>query len=621
MINICRISRIISTILILASSHVFAGECAAADTSAIPSAAQVLADNKAATGGDAWDRVTTITSHCEIKQGGLTGTDDNWQDVVSGKYADTFTIGGVAAGDGYDGVKSWSVDASGITRNLDSDTDLQSASTNSYITSLAYWYPARRPGAYALGSAVLDSSGHTYWIVTVMPDGGFPVDLWFDTGSKLLVRSVEKNSRLTLTTTFSDFRQVDGVTLPFRNVISSGETKYDMTITVASVSINAPTSPAIFSPPVPPVPDYTIANGEASVTVPFQFTVNHIYVPVKINGQGPYEALLDTGGQLAVTPEFASANKIDSAGKLPASGIGPNTVSQSVAKVATLQIGDITINNLTAAVLPMPTPPNNPLIGAEIFRRFAVHIDFDKQLLTLTPLSTFVYSGSGLTVPFHFAGNVPVVAGNLDGFPGSFMIDTGSGNTLDLFPSFVSSNGLAAKYSSPFSAISGYGVGGATTASVARAVNFAVGPVSVSNIVIFLSHAQLGSYSDTSIAGNIGNGFLRRFNLTFDYQKQDIIFEPNVHFADPDSYERLGITFDGGQEGCGVTFVIPGSPADQAGIAVGDTIESVNGQNVSQENAAFLEEQLLLPANTVLDLLVKHGHKTKDIKVILRDLI
>jgi hypothetical protein len=586
----------------------------------LPSAAQVFADFKAASGGSVWDTVTTVITDSTVKQGGLSGVDQSWQDISKGRYADKYSIAGVTAGDGYDGTKSWNVDASGVAQYQDSDEDTRSAVTSRYLVAMGYWYPQRATGLFS--SVRQDAIGRkSCVVVTVNPDGGVPIDLWFGLSTHLMVRTVEKTARQTVTTDYGDYRKVDGIVLPYTDRVSTGDSKYDMTISAQSVQVNVPVPQSVFEAPAQTPSDYIFGNGLTSTTIPFKYSIGHIVVPLKINGRGPFDAILDTGGRLAFTPSFARQNQITANGRFPGAGTGPSTVNEGIATVSEITIGDVTIKGLSAIVVDMPTAPNTLLVGYEIFKRFAVQIDFDKLTITLTPLNKFHYSGGAAPVPLRFVGNIPEVAGSVDGVDGDFMIDTGSGNSIDLFPSFIKQNSLLARYHPIFSAISGYGIGGAQTAAIARASAFAVGPVVAHNPLIYLSNAAEGSFSDTSLAGNLGGGFLSKFNLTFDYDHQQIFFEPNSHYSDIDSYERLGTTFSGSERGCVVTDIIAGSPADIAGIKVGDIITEADGQKLDQTNGSLLENLILEPAGTTVTLTVHHGRDTRDLSLILKDLI
>jgi hypothetical protein len=585
----------------------------------LPTAQQVFAKFKDASGGAAWDKVTSVVTTYSMTQGGLDGVDTNTQDVLAGRDVDRFSFDGIPSSAGYDGKRPWSTDNASITQYLDSDDDIRSAVTNSYMISLSFWYENRRKGTFSSPRLVV-TNGKRLTEITVTPDGGLSIDLDFDEND-MLVRSVEKASRYTITQVYGDFRKIDGLVLPYRTIASTGDRKYFVNMLATSVQINAKISDQDFLPSTPSATDYIISGGEESVQIPFTYSVQHIFLNVRVNGRGPFQAILDTGGRFAISPEFAKSNGIGWVGRLPGSGTGPKTVSAGVAKIKELELGDITIQNPPVVVVPMPTPDSTILIGSEIFKRFAVKVDFDHLVLTLTPLSKFSYVGSGFVTPFHFEGDIPAVAGVLDSAKGDFTIDTGSGNSLDLFPNFVKRYSLQAIYKPAIDTSNGYGIGGSQMTEIARAKTFSVGSAVESNILVSMADSEKGMYSDTSIAGNVGMGFLHRFNLTFDYGRKSIIFEPNSYYNDPDVYERLGATFLSTSGGFQVDEVISGSPAALAGLQPGDEIEDLGSKALAGVGDSWFFEQLFRPVGTVLRLKVKRHSQTMQITVTLRDLI
>ena len=53
-----------------------------------------------------------------------------------------------------------------------------------------------------------------------------------------------------------------------------------------------------------------------AVTVPFQLTGGHIFVPILINGKGPFTALFDTGSSLfMLTPSVAKGLHLTTSGR------------------------------------------------------------------------------------------------------------------------------------------------------------------------------------------------------------------------------------------------------------------------------------------------------------------
>ena len=91
-------------------------------------------------------------------------------------------------------------------------------------------------------------------------------------------------------------------------------------------------------------------------------------------------------------------------------------------------------------------PPIAGFLGYELFKRFAVRLDYAHEELTLTPLAWFAPDGHGTAVPLMFTQKTPEVEGAVDGIPGRFMVDTGNNSSVVLMGPFVESHGLATRY-------------------------------------------------------------------------------------------------------------------------------------------------------------------------------
>jgi predicted metalloprotease with PDZ domain len=83
--------------------------------------------------------------------------------------------------------------------------------------------------------------------------------------------------------------------------------------------------------------------------------------------------------------------------------------------------------------------------------------------------------------------------------------------------------------------------------------------------------------------GNIGGEILRRFTVIFDYQAKRMTLEPNASVADPFEADMSGlsITAQTGPSHLIVDFVVPSSPASEAGVSAGDSLVTINGISVT----------------------------------------
>ena len=589
--------------------------------------AQVLAKAKAASGGPVLDALRTIQLEGTLVTGGLSGSAASLQDVLTGRYVERFKLGPASGAEGFDGSTVWSQDASGQSRTEEGGDERLGAIDEAYRTALAYWYPQRWQ-AQIEDAGERTEQGRTFYALRITPKGGRPFEMWIDAATALIDRTIEKAAIETRTTFFSDYRTVEGIKLPFAIRSTNGDTRYDQTSTVESVKLNVAAVDAEFKLPAPPPPDFAIADGKTSTTVPFDLINNHIYIGVKLNGKGPYHVLCDTGGANIVTPELAKELGLASQGALEGRGVGEKSEDVGLTKVESVEIGDATISNQVFAVYPLggfsdvEGVPQFGLVGYEVFKRFVARVDYDKGLLTLWLPAAFTYHGNGTVVPFAFNEHIPQVEGSIDGFPGKFDIDTGARDSVTILAPFAEKNHLKEHFGTAVPAVTGWGVGGAARGLVARAKLLRLGGVEVSSPVVDLSQQKKGAFTDPYVAGNVGAGVLKRFSVTFDYSRQRIIFEPNPNATRADTYDRAGMWINRASHGLEVLDVVAGGPAAGAGIKVGDRILAINGEPADTLALPAVRERFRNePAGTAVTLTVLTNGTPREVKLVLRDLI
>ncbi len=589
--------------------------------------ADILARVKTASGGAAWDAIETVRSKGKVVVGGLTGTAESLDDVRDGRFVDRFQIGPLSGAGGFDGAVAWSQDASGQARAEEGGDARIGAINDAYRRAYGFWYPERWPAEVQFEGERREGD-RRFLVLRITPRGGRPFDLYIDAETMLIDRTVEKTALETRTTFFSDYRTLDGVKVAFASRSSNGDERYDQRFTLESVEFNVPADPAAFKTPAPPPPDFTIAGGRSSVQVPFELLNNHIYLDVKLDGKGPYRLLCDTGGANVITPELAKALGVTSQGAFEGRGVGEKSQDVGVTKLGKVQLGDATITDQVFMVFPLGAltavegVEQVGMVGYEVFKRFVVRVDYEKGLLTLWLPSAFAYQGSGTVVPFVFNEQVPQVEGSIDGVPGKFDIDTGSRNSLTILAPFAEKHGFKERLGATVEAVTGWGVGGPARGLVARAGVLRLGDVEVNAPLVDISRQKKGAFTDPYVAGNVGGGLLKRFNVTFDYGHRRLIFEPNANALRPDAYDRAGMWLNSGAEGFEVMDVVRGGPADAAGLRVGDRIAAIDGTPAGKLRLATLRERLRSEAvGTVLNLSVFTDDARREVRLVLRDLI
>ena len=276
------------------------------------------------------------------------------------------------------------------------------------------------------------------WCDRPQPAGGERVALSFDLQTHLLLQARLQLSEEHEVTRFEDWRDVDGVSLPFLRIVAYPEDSERETWTAQHVSFPARPFPAsVFAAPPPP-DDVVMHDGAVEATVPLQIVRDKPRIPVRLNGAGPFTYVLDTGGHLIATPQTARAAGLRGRGRANELGAGSGILSTSFARVASVSIGRAVMRDQVAKIVPFPSgrlrhaglPAATGWLGLETFERFTVRIDPRAERVTFTPRGRHV-EPKGVRLPIVFDEDAPLIACHIDGRPGECMIDTGNaGETI-----------------------------------------------------------------------------------------------------------------------------------------------------------------------------------------------
>ncbi|HEX4294363.1 MAG TPA: aspartyl protease family protein [Rhizomicrobium sp.] len=597
--------------------------CVAAAPAYASTAADILAANKAASGGKSWDGKATLKAQYDYAGQGMTGKVTSLDDLARGTWVDDATIGPATQVNGFDGAHAWTKDASGAVTNQDGGEQRQLAVNEGYRRT-NMWWRGDFGGASVVDDGEKKDGGAAFEVLTVTPKDGKNFDAWFDEKTHLLSRVVEKQGPQTSTTVYSDYRALDGVEISYKQAISIGDAKYDQTVSMTAASFLPAQDVSAFAAPKVTLSDTTIAGGDET-TFPFHLYNNHIYADVSVNGKGPYQFIFDTGGVNLLTPPLVSELGLKSEGQMQGNGAGDGHMDVGLTKVSSLKLGNATVKDQVFTVMALNSMSKVEgvgmpgMVGFETFRRFVTRVDYGASTITLIKQAAFDPKDAGTAIPFAFNGNNIDAPAAYDGVKGTFTIDTGSRASLTLNGPFVAANKLGAKGKS-VDAVTGWGVGGPTRSVALRGGTLMLDAMRIDAPVVELSTDKGGAFAETATSGNIGSGVLKRFVVTLDYEHTTMYLKPvAAPMTDLDTFDRAGMWFNEGGDGYTVVDVTKGTPADQAGLKAGDEITAVDGKPA---NSIPLHEARRELRNRAPGTVVTFAVKGKgDVKVTLRDLI
>jgi hypothetical protein len=169
-------------------------------------------------------------------------------------------------------------------------------------------------------------------------------------------------------------------------------------------------------------------------------------------------------------------------------------------------------------------------------------------------------------------------------------------------------------------------LGGPIRSQIARGKIFSVGNLEVHDPLVRLPLQTSGGLTASDTAGLIGPDILRQFNITFDYGRQSIMFQKNHHYGKRSTFDRVGVWLGqndaNASAGFSVIDVVSGSPADGAGIKVGDKILAIDGTPAESLDLTEVRERFRSdPVGAKLRLQVQSGSEVRDVVLRLRDLV
>jgi predicted aspartyl protease len=560
----------------------------------------VLQHAREATGGAAWDKVMTLTYEGTEDQSGMKGPIHITEDLRLGRIRRESDFGVARFAEVWDGENHWRQDMTGGVHQLNSKFALQANATDEWLARRDYLKPGA-DGA-SLGPVVQKTdAGKSFDVFTATPAGGQPVELWFDTASGLLVRSVRVMPTTIETAKYGDYRTVDGIRLPHTIATDEGPGQDPDTVTISHYEINAAVSDRTFAAPNTP-DDTTVSGGKTTVPVEVK---GYVIVEARLNGRGPFAFILDTGGHAILTPAAVAALGLTAGGAGSSGGAGSGQLSVQYTKVDRMEIGGATLKDQRFLVIPLQynttergdRPALAGILGLELLERLSARLDYRNQTLTIWPRESYRHSGPGTAVSITFADDIPLVPGKIGEAAGDFALDTGNSSSLLVQHVWAEKNGLADTMKRGVKMVS-FGSGGASPNWASRIADFEVAGDVFHHVIARYAEDKDGAFSSRTEAGNIGNDVLQHFTLDFDYEHNRIWFERVPGFT-PEPFPRSGMSFY--KESATSTVIvntIPGGPADKAGLKEGDTLLTVAGAKTTALSREELIKRFQQPAGT-----------------------
>ena len=253
------------------------------------------------------------------------------------------------------------------------------------------------------------------------------------------------------------------------------------------------------------------------------------------------------------------------------------------------------------------------IIGYSFFRRYIVKVNFDSLEIEVYKPGEIKYPRSGTllrpaftTLPIQ---NLMVKDRRKINF--NFYFDTGAGLCFLMSEDFAKDSTILHKKRKPIKT-QAEGMGGRLEMQLTVVKQLQVGHYKFRNVPTYIFTDNYNVTSYPYVGGLLGNDLLRRFNLIINYPQREIHLSPNSHFTDIFDYAYTGMAMYFIEGKILVEDVVPGSPAEKAGIKVDDIVIAVGN---SFSNNIMQYKTLLQNANTKTRMIVNRNGQLIDIYI------
>jgi hypothetical protein len=346
--------------------------------------------------------------------------------------------------------------------------------------------------------------------------------------------------------------------------------------------------------------EFEFSGKRSRALIPFTKARGLVVLPVKINGKGPFNFILDSGvGNMVITnPKLKDSLNLQYLRKIKLAGLGVGSdIDAFSSPFLNVKIAGVQAKSISAAVLDddifnlsgYAGIQVDGLIGYDFFKSFLVRIDFEDSILKVYKNQVTRLIKKGHKIPISIENSKPYIdvlvdAGAEKKIPLKMLLDSGSGNPLSL-ESYNNGNfPLPDKF---VIANLGVGLSGIIRGFKGRIDRIKIGKFHLDQVVASYPYYEDIAAKITSVKrnGSIGNTLLKKFDVLFDYQNSCIYLRPSANFKEEFEFDMSGIELVAQGDNYNRYFVSRverGSPADELGVQNGDELIGLNFNAVSK---------------------------------------
>lgn len=327
------------------------------------------------------------------------------------------------------------------------------------------------------------------------------------------------------------------------------------------------------------------------VMLPAQRIGSFLIIETKGNRNGPYRFLIDTGSSVTLAApalvgrQPARHTPLPGTPRVRVAGADGRITELPSATLRLLELGDARFENVPVLVYdcaPLSAHLGvriDGVLGFPLFREARLTLDYPGSRVLLQPVGT-IATAPGTAIAFDGERRTPFVRVGLGERSLVALIDSGSDAAFSLNPV-----GLEARF------VQAPRVGG-TVGTIAgehrQRIARLDGALQIGKLTFAQPIVEL-----TEDLSAIGAGLLRHFTVTFDQENNRVTF--HRHAPEPILFPPLrsaGLSFTKTPAYWRIASVVPGSPAEAAGIREGDLVTRIDGEHVARWDLNRFEQRV-----------------------------
>jgi hypothetical protein len=453
--------------------------------------------------------------------------------------------------------------------------ELADLKTLNYVLTYQYL----RPGQML--PTLVRQEGDVYTAAVSSPDG-ISITLRVDAQTFLLKGfSFMDNGGRDRQYSIEEYKDVEGLRLPVR---LKDQDVNPALYTFNQWEFNKGVEGSLFS--IPSMPQSIGLPDKGAVRLPLQIYFRLPLIKAWIGNSPALTFLVDLGLPFSVIDRsIATQLGLGPAGRFirPTRYLGSEF---AVARIPSLLLREVDFKDRVFLVTNMMPPsanvqlPIHGVIGNDLFSQAVVQLDMAGEQLRLFAPRAFS-AGGGRKVSLQPQGGMLMVPANLDGVDTWLELTSSYGDSVLFGAGSPAAQALAQKNpagADGFTLGLQYGV----PERILRVGTMTVESTGAQGVLIHLAQFPADSVLNRRQAGWIGTGFLRRFTVSVDFPGNTLYLEPGPALGEPDLCNATGlyVVKSGGR--VVVQQVVKGSPAEKAGLQVGDTLTAINDYPAEQ---------------------------------------